>query len=176
MKPKLAAKLISDSRRYLGALSQLQRHNLSEYQEASWINDILRNRDINEERNAGYLRLVNDLDEILRNAPTAPEDLRIYRSAPRTVYPGRERGYLSGTIDKRVADNWPSWMGETDNHTTHNIDIMEGTPYVMPLDLMPEYLNQKEIILPRDSLLLQEPSTGVLNYLRGKYKIGGRVR
>lgn len=141
------------------------------YQEGSWINDVLR-RDLAEKEK--YKHHLGTLDEILRNAPTLPEDLRVYRGATPGVYPAEEPGYLSTTLDRHIARDWPT--GDTGGPgKLYTIDIPGGTPYVMPLDLIEEYAHQNELILPRGGMLLQEPSTGALNYLRGKYAEGGAV-
>lgn len=166
----LLKKLQADSRRYLSALSPEQKGELAAYQEGSWINDVLRR---GREKDV-HKRHIATLDEIIGNAPRLPEDLRVYRGATPGVYPAEERGYLSTTLKRNIARDWPTadtgGPGEL-----YTIDVPGDTPFLMPLDVVEEYLHQQELIFPRGSMLLREPSTGALNYLRGKYATGGRV-
>lgn len=167
----LRKKLRSDAAKYLRALSGIDRTELATYQGGSWINDVLRR---NRPLNVGEKYYTDRLDRILREAPQLPEDLRVYRGATPGVYPGPERGYLSTTLDRNIARDWPI-MDVNGRGQLYSIDVNEGTPFVMPLNIVPEYHNQDELIFPRGAQLLHEPSTGALNYLRGKYARGGRV-
>lgn len=157
----LLKKLQSDSRRYLSRLDPLTRHELSEYQQGSWINDALRRNLLPETA----LPVRERLDSALQEAPTLPEDLRVYRGAPRGVYPGLERGYLSTSLRKDEAANFLEPSSEL-----YSIDVEGGTPYLMPLNLNREWGGQQELIFPRNSMLLREPSTGALNYLFGGFR------
>ena len=177
--------LKAQSRRYLNELSPVQRELLTRYQEASDLNHYLRNGFGKTPDNIiqQHMQEVQTLDDLIAKAPRLPEDIQAYRVAPKKVYPGEEKGFLSTALDRSGAEDFlsqydPSMDALFPENQMYRINLQNDTPYVMPLDLVPEYEDQMEMILPRGGMLLpSEESAGgsILDYLRGNYCEGGSV-
>jgi hypothetical protein len=173
----LIKKLVKDSRKHLNELSPEQKAALEYYQGSSNINWGLRD----PVKGNPYLHKileahVLELDRIFKEGPRMPEDMLLYRSAPRGVYPGIDHAYLSTSLDENLARDLLGITGEDD--LLYRIMAPEGTPYMMPLDTDPTYKFQKEVILPRKGFLdpHDDGLRNLLKYRNNKYAAGGLVK
>lgn len=175
----LYRELVRRSQKYLSQLPPKEIELVRRYQEASDINSLLRSGELSGTPRSPWhdARRIEaeTLDRVLRDAPTLPEDLRVYRAAPASVYPAEEKGFLSTSATRNGARDFLEAMDSTfDPFRMYSINVSEGVPYLAPHNLVPEYVGQRELIFPRGSLLL-DSEDGTLDYLRGKYAEGGRV-
>ena len=176
----LYRELTKQTRNYLRELSPKDVELVRRYQEASDINELLRRGALGGVAKTPWheqRRIETEtLDRILREAPVLPEDLRVFRAAPRGVYPAEEKGYLSTSFSRDGAKDFLSAMDSTlDPHDMYMINVTGDTPYLAPHNLVPDYTGQKELIFPRGAMLLRSEDERGLDYLRGNYAEGGLV-
>lgn len=175
----LYKELTRRSQKYLRELDPRDVELVRRYQEASDINSLLRSGALQQPPrtpwHATRLDEAEILDRVLREAPTLPEDLTVFRAAPSSAYPGTEQGFLSTSFDRRGASDFLDALNsEFEPATMHRISVQNGTPYLAPHDLVEEYVDQRELIFPRGARLLRNEEGG-LDFLRGKYAAGGVV-
>lgn len=171
--------LVRRSQNYLRELSPKDVELVRRYQEASDINGLLRSGALSGVAKTPWHEQrrieAETLDRILRDAPTLPEDMTVYRAAPRRVYPDEERGFLSTSFSPSATHDF--LMHEPgDPYEVFRINVGADTPYLAPgSSLAPEYAPQRELIFPRGAMLLRSEDEKGLDYLRGNYAEGGLV-
>lgn len=90
---------------------------------------------------------INTLTEVLRKAPKTDTPVDVYRGAP--LFPQREKGFLSTTIDEEVADAYANF-DPSDPGYVRKILLPKGSPMVNP-DVKSLWDDQ-ELLLPPGSM------------------------
>jgi hypothetical protein len=101
-------------------------------------------------------QFIPQIDNRLRETYRLPRELVTYRSAPKGVYPGDEKGYLITSMSKNVADRFP--VDPMTRHyavgdmETYKVMLPEGTP-VLPSAAYGTPYRYMELLSPRGGRL-----------------------